>query len=66
MNIAFQSNDENVNSLLETFFKVEPKEHVKAWNWYQFTKYNAQRMDAVNKAAKALAQRGTIEYRSEF
>ena len=65
-NIAFQSTPENLELLMEAFFKVEPKEHVKAWNWYQLTKDNDKRFDAVNEAVKALSKRGMIEYQERI
>lgn len=51
---------------MEAFFKVEPKEHVKAWNWHQLTKDNDVRNNAVNEAVKALSKRGMIEYKGRF
>lgn len=64
--IAFQSTPENLELLMEAFFKVEPKEHVKAWNWHQLTKDNDVRNNAVNEAVKALSKRGMIEYKGRF
>ena len=64
--IAFQSTPENLELLMEAFFKVEPKEHVKAWNWYQLTKHNDARMDAVNEAVKVLSTRGEICYNNKY